>query len=168
MSTPVRITREQKVQASLITYLDDKLFNALGYPRGPVQLVEAFEPSQFEGDQALDANYVALGFSYDDGGKPMELGSTLISRTYTMEVWVMAQSPTIGLNLANAVRDEAEADMTIPLLDIAVAGAPVIDQLIVGNCRAQRQPVPNPQPWQENLWIVHIPLTDEFFRVDGG
>lgn len=163
MSTPTRITREQRVQASLIAYLSDKLFTQLGYPTDQVELVEAFEHSQFRGDEPLDKNYIALGFNFDDGGRPIELGSTLISRIYTMEVWVIATSPTIGLNLANAVRDQAEADMVIPLLDIAVAGAPVIDQLIVGNCRAQRQPVQNPPPWQENLWIVHIPLTDEFY-----
>jgi hypothetical protein len=163
MSTPTRITREQKVQASLIAYLDDKLFNVLGYPRDQVELVEAFEHSRFEGDEELDNNYIALGFNFDDGGRPAELGSTLITRTYTMEVWVMALTPAIGLNLANAVRDEAEADMVIPLLDIAQAGEPVIDQLIVGQCRAQRQPVAQPKPWQENLWIVYIPLTDEYY-----
>lgn len=164
-SSAARITREQRVQASLIAYLDHRLFDLLGYPRDQVKLVEAFEHSHFEGDEPLDANYISLGFNFDDGGKPAELGSTLITRIYTMEVWVMALEPDIGLNLANAVRDQAEADMTIPLLDIAVAGAPQIDVLIVGNARSQRQPVQNPRPWQENLWIVHIPLTDEYYRA---
>lgn len=164
-AVPTRITREQRVQASLISYLRTKLFDELGYPADRVKLVDAFEHSKFEGDEPLDNNYLALGFNFDDGGRPAELGSTLITRTYTMEVWVMALTPTVGLNLANAVRDEAEADMRIPLLDIALPDAPVIDYVLVGNCRAQRQPVQNPQPWQENLWIVYIPLVDEYYRA---
>jgi hypothetical protein len=163
MSIPTRITREDKVQASLMAYLHVKLFDELGYPADRVKLVEAFEHSQFEGDKELDANYISLGFNFDDGGTPMELGSPLLQRVYTMELWVMALTPQIGLNLANAARDEAQSDQIIPLLDIAQPGAPVIDQLMVGDCRAQRQPVQDPQPWQENLWIVSIQLVDEFY-----
>ena len=163
MSIPTRITREDRVQASLMAYLHVKLFDELGYPADRVKLIEAFEHSQFEGDKELDNNYISLGFNFDDGGVPAELGSTLITRTYTIELWVMALTPQIGLNLANAVRDEAQSDQVIPLLDIAQAGAPVIDALIVGECRAQRQPVQDPQPWQENLWIVHVELIDEFY-----
>jgi hypothetical protein len=67
-----------------------------------------------------------------------------------------------GRNLANAVRDSMEAE-TVPLKDVSDPAAPVIDYLIVDPVRSQRQPVPEPKPWQEFLWIVAIPVIDEYY-----
>jgi hypothetical protein len=67
-----------------------------------------------------------------------------------------------GRNLANAVRDSMESEGIVPLKDITAAGAPVIDQLIVDPVRAQRQPIGEPKPWQEFLWIVTVPVIDEY------
>jgi hypothetical protein len=155
-----RVTREELVEQSVSDYLREQIFTVRGYPASRVELRDAFVEAQFDGP--LDKNYLALGFNFDDGGTPAELGSDLIFRTYTIEVWVIGISSQEGRNLANAVRDSMEAEGRVPLKNVAVAGAPIIDYLIVDPVRAQRQPVPNPKPWQEFLYIVSVPVIDEY------
>lgn len=158
-----RITREDMVEQSVTDYLRVKLFDERGYPTDRVEIVDAFQPSHFEATVNLDRNYVALGFNFDNGGVPGEMGSDLIRRTYTIEVWVIAQTPQMGRNLANAIRDSLQSEATIPLRNISAAGAPEIDRLIVDPVRVERQPVPDPKPWQENIWIVYAPVVDEYY-----
>jgi hypothetical protein len=156
-----RITREEMVEQSVADYLRNAIFNERGYPASRVELRDAFVESEFEGP--LDKNYLAIGFNFDDGGVPMEMGSDLLQRVYTIEVWVIATSAQEGRNLANAVRDSMEAhDGLVPLKDITQPGRPVIDQLLVEPVRAQRQPVGEPKPWQEFLWVVTVPVVDEY------
>jgi hypothetical protein len=50
------------------------------------------------------------------------MGSALIARTYTIEVWVIGKSYQEGLNLANAVRDAMEADGRVPLKAVTAPG----------------------------------------------
>lgn len=156
-----RITREDLIEQSVTDYIRHAIFTERGYPANRVELVEAFDEERFEGP--LDKNYLAVGFNFDDGGRPLELGSDLVERVYTIELWVIGMDGTSGRNLANAVRDSAEEDGLIPLLDIRQQGKPVIDQLVVDPVRAMRQPVPQPRPWQRFLWIVHIPVVDQYY-----
>jgi hypothetical protein len=156
-----RVTREELVEQSVTDYLREQMFTVRQYPADRVELRDAFTEAEFF-DGPLDKNYLAIGFNFDDGGTPAELGSDLIFRTYTIEVWVIATSAHEGRNLANAVRDSMESEGLVPLKDVAVAGAPIIDYLIVDPVRSQRQPVPNPKAWQEFLWIVSIPVVDEY------
>jgi hypothetical protein len=93
---------------------------------------------------------------------PAELGSDLLRRQYMIEVWVMGLSAAEGRNLANAVRDTMESEAILPLKDITAPGQPIIDYLMVDPVSAQRQPVPEPKPWQEFLWIVSVPVLDEY------
>lgn len=158
---PGRVTREELVEQSVTDYLRDQMFNVRQYPASRVQLLDAFTENVF-GAGPLNTNYLAIGFNFDDGGVQAELGSDLLRRTYTIEVWVIGQSAVEGRNLANAVRDSVESDGIIPLKDITDPAAPVIDALIVDPVRAQRQPVPEPKPWQEFLWIVTVPVLDEY------
>lgn len=155
-----RVTREDLVEQSVIVWLREQLFTVRQYPAAQVELVEAFDEDRFEGP--LTKNFVAIGFNFDDGGEPAELGSDLLRRTYTIEVWVIGRSYDEGRNLANAARDSLQSQGTIPLLDIRQAGAPVVDYLIVDPARAQRQPVPEPKPWQQFLFIVQAPVVDEY------
>ena len=155
-----RITREDLVEQSVSDWLRLQMFTARDYPAERVELVGAFVESMFEGP--LDKNYLAIGFNFDDGGVPAELGSDLIRRRYMIEVWVIGLSDPEARNLANAVRDSMESEGYVPLKDIRVAGAPVIDYLMVDPVRVMRQPVPEPKPWQEFLYIVTIPVFDEY------
>lgn len=159
-----RVTREDLVEESVQMFLKDQILTVRGYPSARVEFVDAFVETRFDALRSLDKNYVAAGFNFDDGGEAIELGSNLLRRTYTIEVWVIATDVQSGRNLANAIRDSAEADNgLIPLRDVTQPGAPVVDYLIVDAARAQRQPIPDPKPWQEALYVVQIPVTDEYF-----
>jgi hypothetical protein len=157
---PTRVTREEMVEQSVTDYLRDAIFNVREYPASRVELIEAFAESKLP--SPLAKNYLAIGFSFDDGGVQAELGSDLLRRRYTIEVWVIGLSAVEGRNLANAVRDSMEYDGTVPLKDLSDPAAPVIDYLLVDPVIAQRQPIPEPKPWQEFLWIVTVPVLDEY------
>jgi hypothetical protein len=156
-----RVTREDMVEQSVTDFLREQIFTVRGYPAARVELVDAFTENKFD-TGPVTKNYLAIGFNFDDGGEAAELGSDLLRRTYTIEVWVIGMSAAEGRNLANAVRDSMEAE-TVPLKDVSDPAAPVIDYLIVDPVRSQRQPVPEPKPWQEFLWIVAIPVIDEYY-----
>lgn len=158
-----RITREDMVEQSVTDYIRAELFTERDYPTDRIEVIESFRPGQFEALTELDKSYVALGFNYDTGGEPAEMGSTLRRRRYSVEVWVIAVSPEAGRNLAYAIRDALEHDGIVPLLDLTVDGRPPFDALIVDPVRVERQPVPDPKPWQENVWLVTVPLIDEFY-----
>jgi hypothetical protein len=157
---PMRVTREEMVEQSVSDYLREQIFTVRGYPPARVGLMEAFSESLLP--SPLDKNYLAIGFNFDDGGEQAELGSDLLRRQYVIEVWVIGLTGPEGRNLANAVRDSMESEGIVPLKDITAAGAPVIDHLIVDPVRAQRQPIGEPKPWQEFLWIVTVPVIDEY------
>jgi hypothetical protein len=154
------VPRETLVEQSVQDYLREQMFTVRDYPPARVELKDAFHEEDFEGP--LDKNYLALGFNFDDGGTPAELGSDLLFRQYVIEVWVIGISYQEGLNVACAVRDSLEAEGVIPLYDVAAAGRPLLDYLIVDPVRLQRQPVPEPKPWEEFLWIVTAPVIDEY------
>jgi hypothetical protein len=156
-----RVTREELVEQSVTDFLRYQIFTVREYPADRVELREAFIEDEFAGP--LDKNYLAIGFNFDDGGHQLEMGSDLLERTYTIEVWVIGTSAHEGRNLANAVRDSMESEGLVPLKDVAVAGAPIIDYLQVDPVRTQRQPVPNPKAWQEYLWIVSITVVDSYY-----
>jgi hypothetical protein len=158
-----RITREDLIEQAVSDFLKDKLFNERGYPRARVEFVDAFQEDSFTGP--LDKNYVAIGFNFDDGGELIEMGSDLIQRTYTIEVWAVGTEPVAGRNLANTIRDIAEAE-NIPLRDYRQPGTPIIDYLQVDPVQVHRQPVQDPKPWQENLWIVHVPVVDCYYASE--
>jgi hypothetical protein len=155
-----RVTREDMVEQSVTDYLREGIFTGRGYPPERVSLIDAFTEAQLP--SPLDKNYLAIGFNFDDGGVPAELGSDLLRRQYMIEVWVMGLSAAEGRNLANAVRDTMESEAILPLKDITAPGQPIIDYLMVDPVSAQRQPVPEPKPWQEFLWIVSVPVLDEY------
>lgn len=154
------ITREDMITQSAQDHLRVKLTDR-GYPVGSdVVLLDSFPYNTFSGP--LDKNYVAAGFDFDDGGEQAELGSDLIRRQYTIEVFVFGKNPVWGRNLANVIRSIFD-DGLIPLKDITADGAPVIDQLCVFRVSADRQPIADPKPWEENVWLVTVKVDDEYF-----
>jgi hypothetical protein len=160
------ISRQQIIEQSVQDYLRAKLA-AHSIPADAVTLLDAFDYQQFN-DQALDREYVAAGFNFDRGAKPMELGSSLCQRTHVLEFWVFATTPQRGKALAGTIRDSLDDEGLIPLLDYNQDGNPVMDQLQVDETglRAQRQPHPSPKPWQENAWTVTLPVIDTFYASD--
>lgn len=158
------IAREQLIEQSVQERLRTMLFGAepigFAYNTTTVELLDAFDAKRFEGGEK---NYVAAGFDFDDGGKQAECGSSLVQRAHTIELWVVGRTPTWGKNLSAMVKAAVEADLRIPLLDVGVTNKPVIDYLIVDEVQREHTPVADPKPWQENIWIVRLRVTDEYF-----
>jgi hypothetical protein len=146
-------------------FLRQQLFNVHGYPRSQIEIVESFDPANFEGKPTpLDMNYVATGYDFDDGGRQAELGSSLKERLYTIEFFVLGKDATWGKALAQAIKFslESEGDL-IPLLDIRERDRPRMDTLVVEYVSAERQPIPRPAPWQEHIWLVTLKVCDIYF-----
>lgn len=154
------ITREDYVTQSVDKYLR-RILAEKGYTEDTIEILPSFPHSRFD-ETPIDKNYVATGYSFDDGGKAAEMGSNLKHRLYTIEFFVIGQNAVWAKNLAQGVKFALETDSTIPLVDIAVAEQPVIDALVLASVSAEHQPVPNPKPWQENIWTVHARLEDTY------
>lgn len=154
-----RVTREISVTQSIQDFIRAAL-TARGFPMAQVEMQEAFNVRQFEGP--VDKEYVALGFNFDVGGQPIEIGSNLRRYHHNIEVFVVATSAARGSSLAYAIRDDLEGAPSVPLKDLSQSGAPVIDYLHVDPVRVERQPIPDPEPWQEFIWLVVIPVIDDY------
>lgn len=155
-----RITRQTLIAASVDAHLRSELFDRLGYPAGEIEILESFPHNTFDGP--LDHNYIAYGFDVDDGGKAGEMGSDLIVRVHNAEIFVFAESPAYGRNLGPTIRDIFDAE-TLPLLDVREEARPEIDRLVVLSASSDRQPIPDPKPWEENVWLVTVQLHDEYY-----
>jgi hypothetical protein len=152
------ITREDLVEQSVTDYIRAAIFDARGYGSDQVEILDAFRGELHEHE--LTKNYVAIGFNFDDEGEQAEMGSDLMRRHYTIQFLIFGKTNTWARNLANVVKFAAQHDGTIPLKDIEQPTAPVIDQLEVLGASAQRQIVPQPEPWQEFIWTTHIQVQD--------
>lgn len=157
------ISREDLVTQSVTDYVREAIFVDRGYPADQVELLESF-PYRFNDGQFLK-NYIALGFDFDTPGEQAEMGSDLMTRTYTIEFWIFGQTNTYARNLANQVKFALERDGRIPLKDISQAGAPVIDYLIVLGASAEREAVPQPEPWQEFVWTTTGRVEDTYYAA---
>lgn len=154
-----RIVRETSVQQSVQDFIRDAL-TARGLPMPQIELKDSFEQREFDG--TLDKEYVALGYHFDEGGAPAEIGSNLRQYQHTIEVFVLGTTAARASNLAYAIRDSMEGAERIPLKDAAQAGRPVIDQLLVDPVSVERQPIPDPEPWETYVWLIRAPIIDEY------
>lgn len=158
------VTREQCVIQSTEDFVEGGLAD-LGY--GPVVKVRDAFPTLEERATELTQTNIAIGFTFDDGGRRMELGSDLTQRVYTIEFWVFGRTSSEGENVAHAVRVLVERGSgTIPLKDIEQAGGPVIDQLLVQDERAvtvTRQLASNPRSWDRFVWTVTVKVEDVYY-----
>ena len=157
------ITREDQIEQSVYDHLQDRLV-VKGYPPEKVKLREAF-PTLNERSSPLTVTTVAIGFNFDDGGRQAEVGSDLIQRVYTIEFWVFGVTPTYGRNVAHMIRAIFEEDYLVPLKDIGIAGAPVIDQLPLLDERGvqvERQISSEPRSWDMNVWTTTTRFEDYY------
>ena len=156
----IRITREAQVQESVTRYVRDALI-ARGFPQSDWEFRAAYP----YGLTALSTNIVAAGFTFDDGGRQFEIGSNFKERKYTIEFFVFGQTLTWAQSLGNAIKFAIEQDAIIPLLDITqmppVATNPP-EVLELDAVHARRQPLNDPEPWQEFVWYVLCQVTDYY------
>jgi len=108
---------------------------------------------------------VATGFDFDDEGEQAEMGSDLKRRLYTIQFFVFGQTLTLSRNIANALKFVLEREGTIPLLQVDQAGRPEIDKLILEGVSAERQVVPDPQPWQRFVYTTTLRVEDCYFAA---
>lgn len=155
-----RITREDWLAQSVFDYATDHLFNQRGYPQGYVEFIDAFPYDRQ--DAPLTHNLIAVGFDFDDEGTQAEMGSDLITRLYTVQFWVFGRTDQQARNLAQALKFSLESGRTLPLKNVELEGAPVVDQLEVEGASAERQIVPEPQPWQQFIWTATFQFRDYY------
>lgn len=153
------ITREQLVTESVQRYAEANL-RAHGYIPGEVTMLEAF-PYSYVGE--LTTNLVATGFDFDNEGDQAELGSDLKTRLYTVQFFVFGKTQTWAKNIAHAIKFALDAEPTIPLLDIGVAGRPEIDRLVLVGVSAERQLFTDPDPFQQHVWSTTARVEDTYF-----
>lgn len=157
------IPREEKIQQSVQKYVSDLLFDTWAYDPAEVEALDSFPEGRFTG--TLDKNYVAFGYAFDDGGEQGELGSSMVRRLHTIEVYVFATTDLWGRNLANAVKRAVETQGLIPLLDFGVSDPPqLIDALVImpRGARASNVPMRDPRPWEEHIWLTRIQVEDYY------
>jgi hypothetical protein len=157
------IPREQMVEQSVMDFARDAL--RARYTVDEVEIVDSYDDHVNE--NGLDKPcIVAVGFNFDDGGKQAEVGSSLREMEHTVEFFVFGQTSTWAQNVARSLQALLWGDQgTLPLLDYEQAGKPEIDKLVVGDDpgpRAQREVIPEPEPWQEHTWTCRVRVIDTY------
>lgn len=153
------VTREDLVEQSVTTFVREALLTR-GYPADKVELVETFPAGNLE---QLDHCLVALGYNLDDEGTQAELGSDLTVRVYRFEFFVFGTTRTEAKNVSNVIKFALQADYNrVPLLQVDQAGQPEIDTLIIVGASADRQVIPDPEPWQEYVWLTTAAVEDTY------
>ena len=121
-------------------------------------------PTPEERAEEMKITTVAFGFNIDDGGREMELGSTLTEYTHTLEVWTFATDPAIGRRVAHAIKHIARhGDDTIDLLDFGQKGNPQIDSLLVMKAQVQHVASNSARPWDQYLWTTSVVVMDSYY-----
>ena len=128
-----------------------------GYPPDKVELLDKY-PDNARMSKPLDKNYIAIGWSTDDGGKPAEIGSPLRKRIYTFDFYVFGISRVWGKNLASVVRFCLEADGVIDLVNPIDSSQ--MGKVDVDSVQAQQVTTPDPRPWQEQVYVVRLRVED--------
>lgn len=175
MST--RVTREQIVSWATFAFIKAAL-EERGFPDDQIEYRQSFQSNMLGDEDTADHVIIAAGFHADDGGRLLELGSNLRRKTYQLEYWVVAPTAGMGDAMKNAIAEACEASDVIPLYDYTqTVDAPVIGFLWMDEnpARGERVAVPDPAPWQENLYLVNVRVTDDYYPdwsagsgIDGG
>jgi hypothetical protein len=160
------IDRESIIERSIESYLRNQLFTVRGYPVDRVVMLDAYPDSE-RMSRPIDKNYIAIGWSADDGGRDAELGSSLRRRLYTFDFYVFGVSRVWGKNLASVIRFCLESDQSIELLDPS-DGQTVIGHVDVDFVSAQQAVTNNPRPFEENCWITRLRVEDYYDSSLGG
>jgi hypothetical protein len=160
------IDRATVIEHSIESYLRNQLFTVRGYPTDRVVMLDAY-PDNERMSRPLDKNYIAIGWSADDGGRDAELGSSLRRRLYTFDHYIFGVSRVWGKNLASVIRFSLESDQAIDLLDPS-DGQTVIGYVDVDMVSVQQAVTNNPRPFEENCWITRLRVSDIYSSAVGG
>lgn len=158
------ITREQQVEESIQSFVRDQLV-ANGYGPDKVKYRDAF-PTLEERATELKLTQVSTGFTFDNGGRPVELGSDLKMRIHTIEFFVFGVTMNEARNVASVIRAILEDARIIPLRDIGAAGRPVIDQLVIlddQGVAVTRQVASDPRPWDHYVFTTTVKVEDTYY-----
>lgn len=156
------ISREDLISQSVFDYAEAKM-RARGYPADRVEFTDSFPYDSR--DQGLTRTLVAAGFDFDDQGTPTGCGEAEITRLYTVQYIVFAPNDTEARNVANVVKflvEAANLEGGIPLVDVNDAAKAIIDRLEVEGVSADRQIIPDAEPWQENVWTTTAKIRDTY------
>lgn len=162
------IDRETVIEKSIETFVKAQLFGVRNYPqagRRGIVFLDAY-PDDKRMSKPLDANYVAIAWSSDDGGRQAELGSAAKVRKYVFDFHVFGISRVFGKNIASVLRFAAEAEGNINLID-PVTGA-VIDSVIVDFASVQPVISSTPRPWEHDVWVMRLRIEDWYDSSGGG
>jgi hypothetical protein len=160
------IDRETIIERSVEAYLRNQLYAVRGYPPEKVVMLDAY-PTTSMMNKPLDQNYIAIGWTTDDGGRDAELGSSLRRRLYTIDFYTFGISRVWGKNLASVIRYCLESDDVIDLIDPS-DGVTILGHVDVDFVSSQQAVASNPRPWQENCYITRLRVEDYFSSAGGG
>lgn len=158
------VTRERKVEQSVQDWVLNKMRTEYDLPEANVVMLDSFPYNRFDGP--LDKTYVSMGFNFDPGSRPAEMGSTLRSRDLTIEFYVFGNTEGWGELVANSIKAAIEDDFSIPLLDYGVSQTPPIIgflEVTDNGASSERAPIRDPKPWEENIFIVRVKVQDTYF-----
>jgi hypothetical protein len=163
------ISREDALVQSTQDHLRHVLYDTFNYPPTKVEIVDGFDARLFDekfGDAGLDHTYIAVAYQFDDGGTPVELGSTLTAFLHTIDFLVLGHTPTWGRNVAHVVKAALWTDEGyIPLRNYEVAGTPIVGKLPIEEASTQREFTFEPRPWSAFAWTTRLRVTDELFAT---
>jgi hypothetical protein len=165
------IAREDAITQSLQDHLREHLYGTFSYPSAKVEIIDGFDLTLFDeryGDSGLDKTFIATAYQFDDGGRSLELGSTLTEYLHTIDFIILGHTSTWGRNVAHVVKAIFLTDEgSVPLYDfsVAVAPRPVLDRMPVEEVSAQREFSMTPRPWNAHAWTTRVRLTDTVFAT---
>lgn len=161
------ILREDLVEMSVLRKLKESLpeYDYIYPPAdGANLLVKQTFPNPEERTKELTINTLAFGFNIDDGGRDVELGSTLTEYKHTLMCWVFGMEPRIALQIANSIKHILrKSDDAIPLLNFAEEEAPQIDVLRVDKVQVQHQANTSQRPWDQYVWTATAVVCDTYY-----
>jgi hypothetical protein len=154
------LTREDIVQKSVETYCRAAVYEPTrGFAPGFVEFVESFNGMAGQ----LATNMVAVGFNFDQEPQQAELGSLMRLRQVSIEFFVFGKTNTEARNIANVVKEAAERDLYIPLLDFTQESTPATGEVLeVIGARTERQVIPKPDPWEEFVYATTVHVEDTY------
>lgn len=157
------ILREDMIEQSVEDFIRAGL-SGFSYDDQNVHIRDAF-PTPDERAKPLDKTQLAVGFNFDDGGVPGELGSNLTRFVHTIEFWTFATNQRIGKQLANVIKHMLWGAQVVPLLDYndPADPPPQMDALVVLRCQVARQVNTSTRPWDQWVWTTTVRLEDTYY-----
>lgn len=156
---------QQSVQDHLRTYLYGPPFN---YPQNRVEITEGFNYDLLDEKygEGLPLTLIGVAFTFDNGGRQMEMGSSLTEYLHTIDFLILGHTPTWGRNVANVVKSIFRTESgSIPLFDYSSPQKREIDRLEIEDVRVDREPVAQPRPWQQHAWTTRLRVRDETYAA---